>query len=95
MKSLYDVCKPRISVFDESKRDDTLDLSNLLDGSINGEEFFEETQNILSIFVLKAGLSFNGRVAGIPKVFLMPLFGIWEVLFGSSHIRDSPIFDVI
>lgn len=43
MRTLYDVCKPRESVFDESKRDDTLDLSNLLDNSINGEEFFEET----------------------------------------------------
>ncbi len=43
MKTLYELCKPRKSVFDESKRDDTLDLSNLLDNSINGEEFFEET----------------------------------------------------
>ena len=43
MKTLYDVCKPRESVFDESKRDDTLDLSNLLDDSIDGEEFFKET----------------------------------------------------
>ena len=43
MKTLHEVCKPRESVFDESKRDDTLDLSNLLDGSINGKEFFEET----------------------------------------------------
>ena len=43
MKTLYDVCKPRESVFDESKRDDTLDLSNLLDDSIDSEEFFRET----------------------------------------------------
>src|SRR5690625_1055292 len=43
MKSLFEVCKPRESVFDESKRDDTLDLSNLLDDSIDGEEFFRET----------------------------------------------------
>lgn len=43
MKTLYEVCKPRESVFDESKRDDTLDLSNLLDNSINGKEFFKET----------------------------------------------------
>lgn len=43
MKTLYEVCKPRESVFDESKRDDTLDLSNIVDSSINGQEFFEET----------------------------------------------------
>ncbi|NLY46772.1 MAG: hypothetical protein GX053_12425, partial [Tissierella sp.] len=43
MKTLYEVCKPRESVFDESKRDDTLDLSYLLDNSIDGEEFFKET----------------------------------------------------
>lgn len=43
MKSLFDACKPRESVFDEAKRDDTLDLSNLLDESINGEDFFRET----------------------------------------------------
>lgn len=43
MRTLYEVCKPRESVFDESKRDDTLDLSNLLDNSIDGNEFFKET----------------------------------------------------
>lgn len=43
MKSLFDVCKPRESVFDETKRDDTLDLSNLIDDSIDAESFFRET----------------------------------------------------
>ncbi|NLH58232.1 MAG: DUF499 domain-containing protein, partial [Clostridiales bacterium] len=43
MKTLFEACKPRESVFDETKRDDTLDLSNLLDGSIDGKHFFEET----------------------------------------------------
>jgi predicted AAA+ superfamily ATPase len=43
MKTLFEACKPRQSVFDETKRDDTLDLSNLLDGSIDGKHFFEET----------------------------------------------------
>jgi len=43
MKTLFEACKPRESVFDETKRDDTLDLSNLLDGSIDGKQFFEET----------------------------------------------------
>lgn len=43
MKSLFEVCKPRDSVFDESKRDDTLDLANLVDQSIDAREFFAET----------------------------------------------------
>lgn len=43
MKTLFEACRPRESVFDESKRDDTLDLSNLLDDSIDGKHFFEET----------------------------------------------------
>lgn len=43
MKTLFEACKPRESVFDETKRDDTLDLSNLIDGSIDGKHFFEET----------------------------------------------------
>ena len=43
MKTLHELCKPRESVFDESKRDDTLDLSNLSDNSIDGKEFFKET----------------------------------------------------
>ncbi|MCH6265088.1 DUF499 domain-containing protein [Neobacillus citreus] len=43
MKSLFDACKPRESVFDEAKRDDTLDLANLIDNSIDAEDFFNET----------------------------------------------------
>lgn len=43
MKNLYEVCRPRESVFDEAKRDDTLDLANLIDNSIEPREFFNET----------------------------------------------------
>lgn len=43
MKSLFEVCKPRESVFNENKRDDTLDLANLIDNSIDAEAFFNET----------------------------------------------------
>lgn len=43
MKNIFEVCKPRESVFDDSKRDDTLDLANLIDQSIDPEEFFNET----------------------------------------------------
>lgn len=40
LKSIFELCKPRESVFDETKRDDTLDLSNLIDGSVNAVGFF-------------------------------------------------------
>ncbi|MBN8209372.1 DUF499 domain-containing protein [Bacillus sp. NTK071] len=43
MNTLFEVCKPRESVFDETKRDDTLDLSNLIDQSVDAEHFFSET----------------------------------------------------
>ncbi|MFT5872635.1 MAG: hypothetical protein ACI8WT_001571 [Clostridium sp.] len=42
MKSLYELCIPRDSVFDETKRDDVLDLSNLVDNTIDVNEFFIE-----------------------------------------------------
>ncbi|MBD8034592.1 DUF499 domain-containing protein [Solibacillus merdavium] len=43
MKTLFEACKPRASVFDETKRDDTLDLANLIDDSVDAEAFFNET----------------------------------------------------
>lgn len=42
MKSLYDLCKPRESVFSETKRDDVLNLSDLIDNRINPHDFFSE-----------------------------------------------------
>lgn len=43
MRSLLDLCRPRGSVFDETKRDDVLDLTNFIENRINPENFFEET----------------------------------------------------
>lgn len=43
MKSLEELCIVRKSVFNENKRDDVLDLTNLLENTINAEEFFAET----------------------------------------------------
>lgn len=43
MKTIFEACKPRQSVFDETKRDDTLDLADLIDNTINPEDFFNET----------------------------------------------------
>ena len=43
MKTIKQALKIRESIFDESKRDDTLDLANLIDNSIDADRFFEET----------------------------------------------------
>jgi len=42
MKTLKQLCKPRPSVFDRSRRDTVLDLTNLIEDKINPEEFFAE-----------------------------------------------------
>lgn len=42
MKALYELCKPRQSVFDEKKREDVLNLSDLIEGKIEPASFFEE-----------------------------------------------------
>ncbi len=43
MKTLKQALKTRDSIFDEEKRDDTLDLSNLINESIDVDRFFSET----------------------------------------------------
>lgn len=43
MKSLFDLCQPRESVFDESKWNDVLDLTDLIENRIDPNQFFEET----------------------------------------------------
>lgn len=42
MKSLFELCQPRESVFDETKRDDVLDLTDLVENRIDPNRFFEE-----------------------------------------------------
>lgn len=42
MKTLLEYCKPRRSVFDETKRDDVLDLTDLVENNIDPARFFEE-----------------------------------------------------
>ncbi len=98
LKTLYEVCKPRESVFDETKRDDTLDLSNLLDNSINGEEFFRETYITRGMELLfdTAFKRFEGKAAsglikltqamGGGKTHNMIALG---VLARDKHVRAS------
>lgn len=42
MSCLKNLCTPRASVFDKTKRDTVLDLSDLVQGKIDAEEFFAE-----------------------------------------------------
>ncbi|MDI6780568.1 MAG: DUF499 domain-containing protein [bacterium] len=42
MKTLFELCKPRQSVFEETKREDVLNLSDLREGRIECDSFFEE-----------------------------------------------------
>ena len=42
MKTLKQTCIPRKSVFDTSRRDTVLDLSDLISGNIDPHKFFEE-----------------------------------------------------
>lgn len=42
MKTLFELCKPRQSVFEETKREDVLNLSDLIGGNIECASFFEE-----------------------------------------------------
>jgi len=42
VKTLFELCKPRQSVFEETKREDVLNLSDLIEGNIECASFFEE-----------------------------------------------------
>ncbi|MBF8982611.1 DUF499 domain-containing protein [Lutibacter sp. B2] len=42
MKTLFELCKPRKSVFSETTREDVLNLSDLIENKINPNNFFDE-----------------------------------------------------
>ncbi len=42
VKTLFELCKPRESVFDETQRGDVLDLADLIENRIDPHRFFEE-----------------------------------------------------
>jgi len=71
MKALYEVCKPRRSVFDETKREDVLNLSDLIEGKIDPESFFEENYltSGMEILLNTAFKRFTGKGAtGLVKL---------------------------
>jgi predicted AAA+ superfamily ATPase len=52
VKTLLEYCKPRGSVFDEAKRDNVLDLTDLIENNIDPVRFFDEnfpTQGMKSL----------------------------------------------
>ena len=42
MKTVAQLCKPRDSIFVDTARDDVLNLSDLIEGRVNADKFFEE-----------------------------------------------------
>ena len=42
MKHIIDLCKPRDSIFADTTREDVLNLSDLVEGRVDGEKFFSE-----------------------------------------------------
>jgi len=62
-------CTPRQSVFDRNRRDIVLDLSDFLEGKIEGERFFEEnfiTSGMKTLLVLTAGTGYLCKSAHCP-----------------------------
>jgi hypothetical protein len=43
MQTVFELCKPRASVFVDTTRDDVLNLSDLIEDKINADRFFEES----------------------------------------------------
>jgi predicted AAA+ superfamily ATPase len=42
MKTLYELCVPRDSVFDKNQREDVWDITDLIENRIDPNRFFEE-----------------------------------------------------
>lgn len=71
MKNLKEALKLRDSIFDESQRDDTLDLSNLANEKIDVDRFFNETfyTDGMKLLLDTAFKRFRGKASnGIVKL---------------------------
>ena len=71
MKSVAELCKPRSSVFVDTTRDDVLNLSDLVEGRINAEHFFDENFKTRGMDILfnTAFARFEGKSAtGVIKL---------------------------
>ncbi len=71
MKTLNQICIPRKNVFEPTRRDEVLDLTNLIENNLNAHEFFDEnylTEGMKSLF-REAFRCFAGKSAsGIIKL---------------------------
>ena len=52
MKTLQQACRPRESVFDSSRRDTVLDLTDLVEDRIDPAAFFEENHTTEGMKIL-------------------------------------------
>lgn len=71
MKTLQQACMPRQSVFDENKRDDVLELTDLIQNRIDPNEFFNENfvTEGMKLLVETAFKRFHGKSAsGLIKL---------------------------
>ena len=71
MKSVAVLCKPRKSVFVDTTRDDVLNLSDLVEGRINADRFFDENFKTRGMNILfnTAFNRFEGKSAtGVIKL---------------------------
>ena len=71
MRSVAELCKPRDSVFVDTTRDDVLNLSDLVEGRIDSERFFEENFKTRGMDILfnTAFSRFEGKSAtGVIKL---------------------------
>lgn len=71
MKNVSDLCKPRASVFIDTTRDDVLNLSDLVEGHIDADRFFDENFKTKGMEILfqTAFSRFQGKSAtGVIKL---------------------------
>ncbi len=76
MKTLFELCKPRESVFSQTKREDVLNLSDLIENRINPHDFFDEnfiTQGMNILF--EAGLKRFKRQSSTGVIKLTQAMG--------------------
>jgi hypothetical protein len=81
MSNLADLCKPRDSAFDHSRRDVVLDLTDLLQNQINAQEFFEENSPTDGMTRLlrdetRSAYSFSGRPWVVGRTDSMIALGL-------------------
>ncbi|MHB1453403.1 MAG: DUF499 domain-containing protein [Saccharofermentanales bacterium] len=71
MNTIFELCKPRASVFSDTTRDDVLNLSNLIENNIDADKFFNENFKTkgMEILLITAFKRFKGESStGVIKL---------------------------